>query len=185
MARRLVESDDEIYQYDRTFLGPPDLPWLQLIEARYVTWGIWFISFVVLVIPLEILFGKTPADAIGQVVWAMGLAGCLAWLISSRIDREKPVPAVLQGLYLPRLDALACALDRRRAGRAVGRASTPAGRTRYPVLESATGCRDIPRGALTPTTRPGPKARESARAWKPGRDRMTVVATSSPERETA
>lgn len=178
MERWLVESDDEIYQYDRTFLGPPDLPWLQIIQARYVTWGIWLVTFVALVLPLEALFGHSPSDALGQVVWAAGLAACVSWLISSRIDREKPVPAVLQGLWWPRFDAVVTGLDRRRAAD-VGAPSTPAsgGRrgVRYPVLQSrACPGAVVTPSAWSPLTCPGDGSRESSRAWSPAGRRVVL-----------
>lgn len=76
--------DDDIRRVRNVWLGPRGitLPF----TASYVTWGIWFVTFMALLL----LRWVSPID-IGNALWDMVLAGYVAVLVSKALDHDRPL----------------------------------------------------------------------------------------------
>ncbi len=102
---RVVRPDDDAARYDAVWLGPDDitLP----IQARYVSWGLWLISFLIL-IPIYLATVAHITGKPGSVMWAFVSAVILAKVVMLAVDMDRPLRA-----FLPMLRAEASAISRR------------------------------------------------------------------------
>lgn len=85
----IVEPDDEIYQVNAVWLGPPraTLPW----HVRYVAWGVGIVVFF-LVLAAERVVGI--GMGVFSLAWALVITVVVTRWLCSRIDYERPFGAV-------------------------------------------------------------------------------------------
>jgi hypothetical protein len=84
-----IRTDDEVYRVDAVWLGPPKatFPW----RARYVAWGVGVVVFLLVLT----LVRQTPLAFGWALAWSMVATVAITRLITSRINHERPLGAVL------------------------------------------------------------------------------------------
>jgi len=85
-----IRTDDDVYRVDAVWLGPPKatFPW----RARYVAWGVGFVVFL-LILTVERQLGI--GFGFFSTAWGFVVTIGVTRLITSRINHERPLGAVL------------------------------------------------------------------------------------------
>lgn len=87
-----VETDDDLYRVDAVWLGPPGMwafPW----RARYVTYGVGFLVFLLVFTVARKLLGLPLSFFV--LAWSLVLTVAITRWIGSRITHERPLGGVL------------------------------------------------------------------------------------------
>ncbi|MFI1831310.1 hypothetical protein ACH41E_33425 [Streptomyces sp. NPDC020412] len=88
-----MQSDDEVYQVDNVFLGPPGtrLPW----RARYQAYGVGAVLTIVMLIVLN----KTGLMGPWAIAWGLLAVIGLTRLIMPHVTHDNSVKALLQTFW--------------------------------------------------------------------------------------
>lgn len=84
-----VSTDDEIYRVNGVWLGPPETSWP--FRARYVAWGVWFVSLIGVFALLRQVFSLS----LFIIGWSLIISIAITKVIVRAIDPERPLRAVV------------------------------------------------------------------------------------------